>query len=105
MGTLTRSTAGGWWRTSTCGTSCRASRADRAALYARLSGGVREDLRAMAARYETSTPIVRDAARDVYDSYLRANRVREGIASYSGIVRLMLGTGVAERRMPALSVR
>ena len=75
-------------------------RADRAALYARLSGGVREDLRAMAARYATSTPIVRDAAREVYDSYLRANRVREGIASYSGIVRLMLGTGVAERRMP-----
>ena len=77
-------------------------RADRVALSARLSEGVREDLRAMAARYETSTPIVRNAARDVYDSYLRANRVREGIASYTGVVRLLLGAGVAEGRTPVI---
>ena len=77
-------------------------RADRIALAARLSEGVREDLRAIAARYETSTPIVRTAARDVYDSYLRANRVREGIASYTGVVRLLIGAGVAEGRTPVI---
>jgi hypothetical protein len=77
-------------------------RAERQALAAMLAEGPRQDLRAMAARYETSTPMVRNAARDVYDGYLRANRVREGIASYTGVVRLLLGAGVAEGRAPRL---
>lgn len=80
-------------------------RAERQALAAKLADGPRQDLRAMAARYETSTPIVRDAARDVYDSYLRANRVREGIASYTGVVRLLLGAGVADGRPPRVIAR
>ena len=80
-------------------------RADRAALSARLIDPVRDDLRAMAARYEASTPVVRNTARDVYDSYLRANRVREGIASYTGVVRLLLGAGVAEGRSPTVTAR
>jgi hypothetical protein len=46
----------------------------------------------MAARYEKSSPVVREAASGVYDSYLRANRVEEGIASYDAVLRLMLGT-------------
>jgi hypothetical protein len=48
---------------------------------------------------------VRDTARDVYDSYLRANRVREGIASYTGVVRLLLGAGVAEGHLPTVTAR
>ena len=36
--------------------------------------------------------MVREAASDVYDGYLRANRVDEGIASYEAVLRLMLGT-------------
>jgi len=80
-------------------------RADRAALSSRLHDGVRADLVAMAARYEKATPVVRDAARDVYDSYLRANRVREGIASYTGVVRLLLGAGVADGRLPVAIAR
>ena len=46
----------------------------------------------MAARYNRSSPAVRRAARDVYDRYLRANRVPEGIASYDAVVRLLVGT-------------
>jgi hypothetical protein len=80
-------------------------RAGRTALSARLSDGVRADLVALAARYEKSTPVVRNTARDVYDSYLRANRVREGIASYTGVVRLLLGAGVADGRLPAAIAR
>jgi hypothetical protein len=57
-----------------------------------LDPGPREDLRAMSARYAQSSPVVRSAARGVYDSYLRANRVAEGIASYDLVLRLMLGT-------------
>ena len=57
-----------------------------------LAPGPRSDVQAMAARYARSSPAVREAAHDVYDSYLKANRVQEGIASYDAVVRLMLGT-------------
>jgi hypothetical protein len=66
-------------------------RPDRQAI-TRLDPGPVEDLRAMAARLARSSPAVRNAARGVYDEYLRANRVAEGIASYEAVVRLMLGT-------------
>ena len=66
-------------------------REDRRAVTA-LADGPRDDLRAMAARYERSSPVVREAASGVYDGYLRANRVGEGIASYDAVLRLMLGT-------------
>ena len=46
----------------------------------------------MAARYARSSPLVRRAAQGIYDEYLRANRVAEGIASYDAVVRLMIGT-------------
>ena len=75
--------------------SATLSRGDRATLAALLGPGPRADLQAAAARYARSSPVVRDAARDVYDTYLRANRVREGIASYTGVVRLLVGTGAA----------
>lgn len=65
--------------------------ADRAGVTA-LAPGPREDLRAMAARYAQSSPVVREAANGVYDGYLRANRVEDGIASYDAVLRLMLGT-------------
>jgi hypothetical protein len=66
-------------------------RQDRSAVTP-LDPGPREDLRAMSARYARSSPVVRKAAQDVYDEYLRANRVAEGIASYDAVVRLMVGT-------------
>jgi hypothetical protein len=66
-------------------------RQDRSGV-APLEPGPREDLRAMAARYARSSPIVRKAAESVYDEYLRANRVPEGIGSYDAVLRLMVGT-------------
>jgi hypothetical protein len=80
------------------------SREDRRALPP-LDEGPRDDLRAMTARYHRSSPVVRLAARDVYDSYLRANRVAEGIASYGAVVRLMLGSQLEEDRTPRLRSR
>jgi hypothetical protein len=80
-------------------------RADRTALSARVSDAVRGDLVAMVARYERSRPVVRNTAREVYDGYLRANRVRDGIASYTGVVRLLLGAGVADGRLPVVIAR
>jgi hypothetical protein len=66
-------------------------RTDRGAVKP-LDEGPRQDLQAMAARYARSSPMVRRASRGIYDEYLRANRVAEGIASYDAVVRLMIGT-------------
>ena len=72
---------------------------------ASLDAGPREDLRAMAARYQRSSAAVRNAARDVYDSYLRANRVAEGIESYGAVLRLMLATELDAQGNPKLRSR
>jgi hypothetical protein len=58
----------------------------------RLTPAVVADLRAIAERLGTVDPAVSGFARNVYDSYLRAQGVDEGIASYGAMLRLMLGT-------------
>jgi hypothetical protein len=65
---------------------------DRRLLAASLAEGPRADLRAIAARHARGSPAVRRAQRGVYDAYLRANRIEEGIARYNAVVRLVLGT-------------
>jgi hypothetical protein len=65
-------------------------RADRSTIKP-LDDGPRQDLAAIAARLTKSSPLVRRTARGVYDEYLKANRVSEGIASYDAVVRLMIG--------------
>jgi hypothetical protein len=67
-----------------------------------LAEGPRQDLRAIAARYARSSPRVRTAARGVYDSYLKANRIGEGIANYDVALQLILGTGFDEAWRPRL---
>jgi Protein of unknown function (DUF3810) len=69
---------------------------DRRAMLEWLGPGPRADLASIVRRYERSSPVVRTAAQDVYDTYLRANRVDEGIASYRGVVRLILGAGLQD---------
>jgi len=78
------------------------SKADRTALAAKLEAGPRQDLQEASKRYLRSSPVVRNTTREVYDSYLRANRVNEGIASYSAVVRLMLGADVLADGSPRL---
>ncbi|MCA1650242.1 MAG: DUF3810 family protein [Acidobacteria bacterium] len=65
---------------------------ERRALEKLVAPGPMEDLRAIEERYRRASPAVRSAARGAYDSYLRANRVEEGIHSYAMVVQLMLGT-------------
>lgn len=66
---------------------------DRAAVSARLGPGPRNDLRAIAARISRQVrPVVSDAGWRVYDTYLKANRVEAGTASYAEVVRLVLGS-------------
>jgi hypothetical protein len=66
--------------------------AERRAAFASLEGGPREDLAAIAARYEATSRFVRVAARETYDRYLKANRVTEGIESYDAVLQLILGS-------------
>jgi Protein of unknown function (DUF3810) len=66
--------------------------ADRAAVAALLAPGPQDDLRASRERYlRNVSPRVSAAGWRVYDSYLKANRVEAGAASYAEVVRLVLG--------------
>jgi Protein of unknown function (DUF3810) len=77
---------------------------DREALSAGLGAGPRADLRAIRDRYARDVNRrVSDAGWRLYDSYLKANRVEAGTASYDEVVRLVLGVRVDGR--PVLDVR
>jgi hypothetical protein len=56
----------------------------------RLDPGIRADLDALAERRERERPEVRRTAFRVYDQYLRANRVEDGVASYDRSLVLIL---------------
>jgi len=71
---------------------------DRAALTARLASGPRADLRAIRERLARNvSPVVSGAGWRVYDTYLKANRVEAGAASYDDVVHLALGLRAAQR--------
>jgi hypothetical protein len=58
-----------------------------------LAPGPRADLQAIRERYEREvSPRLSSAGWQVYDQYLKANRVEAGTESYAEVVRLILGT-------------
>ena len=66
---------------------------ERAAVEARLGQGPRRDLQLISERIRRELqPQLSAAGWRVYDSYLKANRVEAGTASYAYVVRLVLGT-------------
>jgi hypothetical protein len=72
---------------------------DRAAVARSLDAGPRADLTAIAERARRHVnPSVAAAGWRVYDSYLKANRVDAGAASYAEVVKLVLGTDVWVKR-------
>jgi Protein of unknown function (DUF3810) len=72
-------------------------------LAASLGAGPRADLLAIRARLQRNiNPTVAVAGWRVYDSYLKANRVEEGAASYAGVVRLVTGTAFDPDWLPQL---
>jgi hypothetical protein len=74
---------------------------DRAALAAALASGPRADLEAIRDRFARQvSPRVSAAGWHLYDSYLKANRVEAGAASYAEVVRLVLGVRLADGRRP-----
>jgi hypothetical protein len=73
-------------------TAAALPRESRRELQRRLATDVSLDLAAINERLGRADPAVSGFARNVYDSYLRAQGVDEGIASYGAMVRLMVGT-------------
>jgi hypothetical protein len=67
------------------------SASDRAALWDVLGEGPRADVQAIVERLRRGQlPLLRNASWRVYDSYLRANRVEEGVRSYGKVITLLL---------------
>ena len=60
------------------------------AVAGRLDPAVRRDLDAIARRVQREQPVVQRTAARVYDTYLKANRVGDGVASYSRALTLIL---------------
>ena len=79
------------------------ARDDRRALREALTPPVVADLEASARRLARASPRISSAARGAYDTYLRANRIEEGIANYGVVVRLLLGTTFGPDWTPQLS--
>lgn len=74
---------------------------DRPSVAARLGSGPRADLRAIRERFlRYVNPRVSAAGWRVYDSYLKANRVEAGAASYAEVVRLVVGARLPSGRDP-----
>lgn len=67
-------------------------REERAATVKALSPGVRADLKAIAERVSKATPLLREASWQVYDRYLKANRIEKGVRGYDAALELVLGT-------------
>jgi hypothetical protein len=78
------------------------ARGERAAIAAKVGPGPRQDLQAVRDRYiRNVSPGVSAVGWKVYDSYLKANRVESGTASYSEVVRLVLGVRFTDPWTPA----
>jgi Protein of unknown function (DUF3810) len=74
---------------------------DRAALGATLRPGPRADLEAMRERTARDvSPRMSAVGWRVYDSYLKANRVEAGVASYTEVTRLVLGARLVSGKAP-----
>jgi hypothetical protein len=67
-----------------------------------LTIGPRIDLYSIRERYAHTSRALQMAAREGYDTYLKANRVRAGIDSYDLVVQLVLGTALDARGDPIL---
>jgi len=65
--------------------------ATRAALDSGLATGPLRDFGAIRARLERGRPAIQRASWRAYDTFLKANRVDEGIRSYDEVVSLVLG--------------
>jgi len=81
------------WLTLVFDTTALLTTPERQALLSQLEPGPREDQRAIVARLLRRVDVVQRASWVAYDGYLKSQGVDEGIQSYGGVVRLLIGTG------------
>jgi hypothetical protein len=75
--------------------------ADRQHLASALQDGPRQDLAAIGERVRGGQiPLLRDAGWHVYDQYLKANRVEEGVRSYGLVLTLLASARFEEGWVP-----
>ncbi len=74
-------------------------------VFKELDVGPRIDIFAMSARYFDTPRLLRFAARESYDKYLKANRVAKGVESYDAVVQLIVGTTFDRAGNPVLRLR
>ncbi len=75
---------------------------DKRAMLRTLEAGPRIDLQAIADRYARTPRVVRFAARETYDRYLKANRVERGVESYDAVIQLIVGTQFGGEGFPEM---
>jgi len=78
---------------------------ERADMIKAVGAGPRQDLREIARHAARAWPALRRPAWWLYDRFLRANRVEQGVRSYGAALELMLGTRFREGWVPARSGR
>jgi len=74
--------------------------ADRSAIVRAIGPGPERDLQAVADRSARMWPWLRRPAWWLYDRYLRANRVEQGVRSYGAALELMVGTKLGDGSDP-----
>jgi Protein of unknown function (DUF3810) len=80
--------------------------ADRAVLADMLDAGPRADLQAITDRLRRGEfPFLRNVSWRVYDRYLKANRVNEGVRSYDEVLTLILRAGFDDGWTPRIRGR
>lgn len=78
---------------------------DRRQLASMLAEGPRRDVAAIAERMRRGqVPLLRDAGWRVYDQYLKANRVEEGVRSYGMVLTLLARARFEEGWLPVRQV-
>jgi hypothetical protein len=75
---------------------------DKRAMLRAMQPGPRIDLQAIADRYAQTPRVVRFAARETYDRYLKANRVERGVESYDAVIELIVGTQFGGEGFPEM---
>lgn len=77
------------------------NRRDRQRVFEQLADGPRRDVNAIVARLRRGQiPVLQNTSWALYDSYLKANRVDEGIRSYGEVVTLILRARFAKGWTP-----
>ncbi len=83
--------------------SSEVSASDRRQLSAKLEEGPRSDVVAVAERVQRGqVRVIRDAGWRVYDEYLKANRVEEGVRNYGLVLTLLTRARFEEGWIPVL---